>query len=275
MEPMETHTNGAPDGDQTTAEDTRSRGTVQSVARSLRLLEEIAASAETGLIELTRRTGLSPSTTHRLLATLIECGYVVQGPSSNRYRLGHRVAALSGSIDDRLARLRAAASPSMTRLRDEYDETTNLSVLDRFNLVYVDQLGSSRAVRMFTRIGSHVPAYATGSGKAMLAFSADSLLEEVYALAPYEQFAPNTITSADRLREELERIRARGYALDREEYDEGVVCVAAPIFNHGGVLGALSISGPASRMYRADLTLAGEKVAEYALEISRELGHSA
>jgi IclR family acetate operon transcriptional repressor len=275
MEPMETHTNGAPDGDQTTAEDTRSRGTVQSVARSLRLLEEIAASAETGLIELTRRTGLSPSTTHRLLATLIECGYVVQGPSSNRYRLGHRVAALSGSIDDRLARLRAAASPSMTRLRDEYDETTNLSVLDRFNLVYVDQLGSSRAVRMFTRIGSHVPAYATGSGKAMLAFSADSLLEEVYALAPYEQFAPNTITSADRLREELDRIRARGYALDREEYDEGVVCVAAPIFNHGGVLGALSISGPASRMYRADLTLAGEKVAEYALEISRELGHSA
>lgn len=275
MEPMETHTNGAPDGDQTTAEDTRSRGTVQSVARSLRLLEEIAASAETGLIELTRRTGLSPSTTHRLLATLIECGYVVQGPSSNRYRLGHRVAALSGSIDDRLARLRAAASPSMTMLRDEYDETTNLSVLDRFNLVYVDQLGSSRAVRMFTRIGSHVPAYATGSGKAMLAFSPDSLLQEVYALAPYEQFAPNTITTADRLREELDRIRARGYALDREEYDEGVVCVAAPIFNHGGILGALSISGPASRMYRTDLTLAGEKVAEYALQISRELGHSA
>ncbi len=275
MESMETHTNGAPESDQPAAEDTRSRGTVQSVARSLRLLEEIAASAETGLIELTRRTGLSPSTTHRLLATLIECGYVVQGPSSNRYRLGHRVAALSGSIDDRLARLRAAASPSMAKLRDEYDETTNLSVLDRFNLVYVDQLGSSRAVRMFTRIGSHVPAYATGSGKAMLAFSPDSLLQEVYALAPYEQFAPNTITSADRLREELDRIRARGYALDREEYDEGVVCVAAPIFNHGGILGALSISGPASRMYRTDLTLAGEHVAEYALEISRELGHSA
>jgi IclR family acetate operon transcriptional repressor len=272
---METHTNGAPDGDQPAAEDTRSRGTVQSVARSLRLLEEIAASAETGLIDLTRRTGLSPSTTHRLLATLIECGYVVQGPSSNRYRLGHRVAALSGSIDDRLARLRAAANPSMIKLRDAYDETTNLSVLDRVNLVYVDQLSSSRAVRMFTRIGSHVPAYATGSGKAMLAFSPDSLLQEVYELAPYEQFAPNTITTADRLREELERIRARGHALDREEYDEGVVCVAAPIFNHGGIAGALSMSGPASRMYRVDLTLAGEQVAEYALEISRELGHSA
>jgi IclR family acetate operon transcriptional repressor len=263
------------DGEQSSADDSRSRGTVQSVVRSLRLREEIAASAETGLIELTRRTGLSPSTTHRLLATLIECGYVVQGPSSNRYRLGHRVAALSGSIDDRLARLRAAAQPAMTKLRDAHDETVNLSVLDGLNLVYVDQLGSSRAVRMFTRIGSHVPAYATGSGKAMLAFSPDTLLDELYAAEPYEQFAPNTITTAERLREELERVRGRGFALDREEYDEGVVCVAAPIFNHSGGLGALSVSGPASRMYRMDRTLIGEQVAAHGLEISRELGHVA
>jgi IclR family acetate operon transcriptional repressor len=263
----------ASDGQQ--IEDRRSRGTVQSVVRSLRLLEEIAASAETGLTDLTRRTGLSPSTAHRLLATLIECGYVVQGPTSNRYRLGHRVAALSGSIDDRLARLRAAARPAMLQLRDEYDETTNLSVLDGLNLVYVDQLGSSRAVRMFMRIGSHVPAYATGSGKALLAFSQASLLEDLYAQAPYEQFAPNTITTADRLREEFERIRARGYALDREEYDEGVVCVAAPIFNHAGGLGALSVSGPASRMYRLDLSFVGEQVATAALSISHDLGHLA
>jgi IclR family acetate operon transcriptional repressor len=251
-----------------------SRGTVQSVVRSLRLLEEIAASAETGLTELTRRTGLSPSTAHRLLATLIDCGYVVQGPASSRYRLGHRVAALSGSIDDRLARLRAAAHPAMSQVRDEYDESVNLSVLDGLNLVYVDQLGSSRAVRMFTRIGSHVPAYATGSGKVLLAFAPDSLLDELYAQAPYERFAPNTITTAERMREELERIRARGYALDREEYDEGVVCVAAPIFSHAGGIGALSVSGPASRMYRLDLTLVGEQVAAAALAISHDLGHA-
>jgi IclR family acetate operon transcriptional repressor len=273
---MGTETSDTSDGQRVAGDDVRSRGTVQSVARSLGLLEEIAASAEIGLTELTRRTGLSPSTTHRLLATLIECGYVVQGPRSNRYRLGHRVASLSGSIDERLARLRVAAKASMYELRDAYDESTNLSVLDRLSLVYVDQLASSRAVRMFTRIGSHVPAYATGSGKAMLAFSAESLLEELYAQEPYEQFAPNTITSAERMRDELERIRARGYALDREEYDEGVVCVAAPIFNQaGGTLGALSVSGPASRMYRLDLTHVGEQVARSALTISRELGHMA
>ena len=256
--------------------DSRSRGVVQSVVRSLQLLEAIAASAEVGLTELTRRTGLSPSTTHRLLATLVECGYVVQGPHSNRYRLGHRVAALSGSIDERLARLRAAAAPRMSRLSEEYDETINLSVLDRLDVVYVDQLPSSRAVRMFTRIGSHVPAYATAAGKAMLAFAPAALLEELYARAPYEQHGPNTITTAERMREELERVRARGYALDREEYDEGVVCVGAPIFTHGsGIGGAMSMSGPASRMYRLDLSHVGEQLVQSALAISRELGYDA
>src|SRR3954447_17917806 len=265
-----------PEVDERAADGSRSRGTVQSVARSLRLLEEIAASAEIGLTELTRRTDLSPSTTHRLLATLIECGYVVQGPNSNRYRLGHRVAALSGSIDDRLARLRAAAKPWMSRLRDEYDETTNLSVRDHFKLVYVDQLASSRAVRMFTRIGSRVPAHATASGKAMLAFAPNAELEELFTQAPYEQQALNTITTAERMRDELERVRARGYALDREEYDEGVVCVAAPIFSpDGSAQGALSLSGPASRMYRLDLTHVGEQVAEAALSAARELGYGA
>lgn len=252
------------------------RGTVQSVTRSIRLLEEIAESAEIGLTELTRRTGLRPSTVHRLLATLIECGYVVQGPHSNRYRLGHRVAALSGTIDERLARLRAAARPSLTELRDEYDETTNLSVLDGLNIVYVDQLASARAVRMFTRIGSRVPAYATGAGKAMLAFAPEAVRAELLAAGPYERFASNTITTPERLAEELERVRKRGYALDREEYDEGVACAAAPIFDHtGGAIGAISVSGPASRMYRMDLTHLAEQVAEGALRTSRELGHRA
>jgi DNA-binding IclR family transcriptional regulator len=249
-------------------------GTVQSVARSIRLLEEIARSAEIGLIELAKRTGLRPSTAHRLLATLIDCGYVVQGPYSNRYRLGHRVAALTGTIEDRLARLRAAARPAMAELSETYDETVNLSVLDHLNIVYVDQLVSSRSVRMFTRIGSQVPAYATGSGKAMLAFSPDALVEQL--AEPFASFAPNTITTAARLREELERVRQRGYALDREEYDEGVACVAAPIFDHAGrPAAALSLSGPASRMFRLDLADIGERIVRRTQRTSRELGYVA
>jgi DNA-binding IclR family transcriptional regulator len=247
---------------------------VQSVVRSLRLLEEIAGSAEVGLADLARATGLRPSTAHRLLATLIECGYVTQSAYSSRYRLGRRVLGLAGAMENRLARLRAAARPCLEQLREEFDETTNLGVLDRFSLVYVDQLESSRAVRMFTRIGSSVPAFATGAGKAMLAFQPDTTVEELLAREPFQQLTPNTIATAARLREELERIRRRGYALDREEYEEGVVCVAAPIFGEGGeVQAAVSISGPAARMQRLDLADTGERLARATLETSRELGY--
>lgn len=248
-------------------------GTVQSVVRSLDLLEAVAGSAESGLVELANRTDLRPSTAHRLLATLVERGYVVQNPQTNRYRLGHRIIALAGVIEDRIARLRASAHPRIKAIRDQYDETTNLVVLDRFSVVYVDQFESSRAVRMFTRIGSRVPAHATGSGKALLAFQPPAMLEELFAREPLRQLTPHTVTSGDALRAELARVRERGYALDREEYEEGVACVAAPIFDHtGDVQAAVSISGPVDRINRFDLRDVGEELARLMLETSRELG---
>ena len=162
----------------------------------------------------------------------------------------------------------------MSRLRDEYDETTNLSVLDGTT----SSTSISSAARGPCACSPHRQPRAgvrdglrQGDARLLAGVAARGL----YATEPYEQFAPNTVTSAERLREELERVRARGYAMDREEYDEGVVCVAAPIFNHAGVLGALSVSGPASRMYRLDLSLAGEQIAGAGLEISRELGYVA
>ena len=250
-------------------------GTVQSVVRSLELLEAVAGHAESGLLDLANRTGLRPSTAHRLLATLVERGYVVQNPQNSRYRLGHRIVALAGRAEDRMARLRASVRPWMRQILEQYDESTNLTVLDRFSVVYVDQLESSRAVRMFTRIGSRVPAHATGAGKALLAFQPPAMLDQLYAGEPFAQLTARTITSADGLREEFERVRRLGYALDREEYDDGVACVAAPIFDHTGeTLAAISISGPVDRINRLDLREVGERLAEQTLEISRELGFS-
>jgi DNA-binding IclR family transcriptional regulator len=255
---------------------TRARsGTVQSVVRSLELLEAVAGRSESGLLELAERTGLRPSTAHRLLATLVERGYVVQNAQNSRYRLGHRVVALAGRAEDRMARLRASVEPWMRRILEQYDESTNLAVLDRFSVVYVDQLESSRAVRMFTRIGSRVPAHATGVGKALLAFQPAPMLEQLYAGEPFAELTARTITSAESLRQELERVRRRGYALDREEYDDGVACVAAPIFDHTGeTLAAISVSGPVDRINRLDLREVGEQLVAQTLEISRELGFS-
>jgi DNA-binding IclR family transcriptional regulator len=246
---------------------------VQSVGRALDLLEALTAKEETGLVELAQEVRLLPSTAHRLLATLVERGYVYQNPESGRYLLSYRVLELASHVEHRTSRLRAATQPFLRRIRKVCGETTNLVIRKGDHIVYVDQLPGSMSVRMFTEIGHDVPVHTTGAGKAMLAFEEEEVIDAIAGAEPFEAYTDHTITSAADLREELARIRRRGYALDNEEYEEGVTCVAAPIFDHESlVCGALSVSGPTARIHRADISALGELVGLAALDASRELG---
>jgi IclR family acetate operon transcriptional repressor len=246
---------------------------VQAVARAFGLLEALAARDEAGLVELARDASLHPSTAHRLLASLIDCGYAMQNPTTGRYRLGRKMLDLAGGFQGRDARLRRITRAHLETIRARVDETTNLVALDGLSAIYVDQVESQHAVRLLVTPGRRVPAHASSAGKAMLAYQDVGFLEKIYAGEPFAPLTPRTITTAAALRAELGRVRRRGYALEAEEYEEGVTGVSAPILDAAGdAYAALSVSAPSVRLRRHGLAAIGRLLAGHAAQITRELG---
>jgi IclR family acetate operon transcriptional repressor len=250
------------------------RDSVQSLERAFDLLEALAAGGELGVTELANRTGLVPSTAHRLLHTLTKRGYVTQSPETGRYLLGYKVVEVASGLEHRRERLRAVARPHLEGVQRATGETVNLVVLEADRVVYIDQVEGSRQVRMFTAVGTSVPAHTTGSGKAILAFGAPEVPVALYGDRELERLTKRTLTTLAALDDDFKRIRRRGYALDNEEHEEGVGCVAAPVFDHTGrPCAAISVSGPTARILHEHSASLGALLIERAGLVSEALGH--
>ena len=219
---------------------------VQSVERAFDLLHLIALTdAGAALSELAAQSGLPVPTIHRLLRSLVDSGHVVQ-LSSRRYALGPRMLGLGQSAGRTLD---AWAHPHLTRLAELTGETANLAMLDVDDVVYLAQASSQRhIVRMFTEAGSRVSPHCTGVGKALLAELPAETAREIVTTAGMPARTRHTITDLEELMEELARVRAAGHAVDNEEQELGVRCVAVVV--RGVPATALSVSGPASRLTR-------------------------
>jgi IclR family acetate operon transcriptional repressor len=227
-------------------------GGVQSVERALDLLELLAQASDwVSISELSAATGQPVGTVHRLLMTLIARGYAARDGQTRRYALGPAVRRLAGA-DLQAPNWDVVAAPFLRELVALSGETANLAALERDRAIYVAQAQSSRMVRMFTELGNRVPLHNTGCGKVLLAYQPDDVIRSIIAAAGLPARTQKTITDLDSLLAELQRIRQRGYAIDDEEEEEGVRCLAVPVRDPAGqVVAAMSISGPAGRLDNA------------------------
>jgi IclR family acetate operon transcriptional repressor len=248
------------------------RREVRSLDRGLALLETLAGGGELPLTEIARRTRLPFSTTHRLLETLRRRRFVTQSEHTGLYRVDIRAfevgaAFLAGS------RLSDLARPVMAALVNNINETANLALRDDREAVYIHQVESRHMLRMFTHPGARTPLHCTGVGKALLAWLPDAQILSLLGPGPLRKFTERTVRDPRRLLVELRRVRASGYAIDREEREPGVRCVAAPIRDRDGrVVAALSVSAPAARLPRARVAEILPSVTAAAQAISRQLG---
>lgn len=220
---------------------------VQSLDRALDILEVLGRSdGELGISEIGLSVGLANGTVHRLLSTLTQRSYARQNPNSRKYTLGPKALMLSSSAQERLGPL---AQPFLRELMEVSQESSNLAALDKNSVVYIEQVPASRMVRMFTEPGNRVSPHASGTGKVLLACQPEDIVDSIIRQNGLPKFTSRTITDAREFKKELRRIREQGYAIDSEEMEEGVRCLAAPVFYPDGqILASISISGPAGRL---------------------------
>lgn len=222
---------------------------VQAVDRTLAILEALAARrAPLSLSLLAREVALNVSTVHRLLHTLMGRGFVVQENDTGRYKLGLKAFEIGTAALSALD-VSEGVRPLLAELSRDCNETANFAVLEGSDVVYLDQVESLHQVKMLAKLGGRSPAHCTGAGKAILAHLPAVELERLMETMSFRRYTDSTFTDPGSLARELQKVRNRGYALDLEEMEEGVRCVAAPVFNHfGRAVGAVSVSGPSSRL---------------------------
>lgn len=241
---------------------------IDSVERVAATLEALALAPDgLGVTQVARVLEVHKASASRLLGTLAGRGLVERDPITRRYRLGARFVSLAGAAMPRLPVV-SLAHPELEELTRASSETTNLAVLDRFHVVYVDQVTPAQAVVMPSWVGRRMPAHASSSGKVLLAFGEASVREGLLA-QPLEAMTSRTVTDPEQLRAVLDETRRRGYAKSVGELEEDLVTIAAPVLAEGRAIAAVSCSGPRSRLPARDHA----HLARLVMDAGRSIGH--
>jgi IclR family transcriptional regulator, KDG regulon repressor len=222
------------------------------------------------LTQIGKELGMAKSNVHRLMQALVETRFVLRDDVTGTYAPSIKLWELGSAVLGKLD-LRRHAERQMDRLMEITGESVHLSVLDGTEVVYVHKVDSASPVRAYTQIGGRVPAYCVATGKVQLAFAGERAIEA--ACAVLKRHTAKTITDREAFMKEMQKIRQRGYALNRAEWREGVWGLAAPIMDaRGFVIAAVGISGPAAGFRKSVLSTWAEAVVATASAISDALG---
>jgi DNA-binding IclR family transcriptional regulator len=247
---------------------------VQVLDRAVAILNVLAETSEgLSLGDVSAAVRLHKSTAHRILINLEGARMVDRDATTGRYRLGLRLFEL-GSAAIAQFNIRDRARSYLEALVNETDETVHLCVLDAGEVLYLDKVEPTRSVRLSSRIGLRNPAHCTAVGKAMMAWLDDSEVEAIVQRHGLRHFTPRTISTLAELRADLTKIREQGYAIDDEEHEEGVRCVAAVVRDHAGrPAAAMSISGPSFRIPMEKVPIFAQSICRATQHLSREWGY--
>lgn len=254
----------------------KSRRTVQSVSRALDILEVLANSGgEMKLNEISAATELNVSTCHHLLTTLAERGYVSQNPRGRTYFVGNRILELSITRSSQF-NLVDLALPELKALSQQTRETICLAEMRAYNLTTLTMIESSHPVRVGTNtVGRSNAAHATAIGKAILAWLPEPEIARVIAEKGLTRFTEYTLTNIADLMENLRHVRRNGFAVDKEEFQHGVMCIGSAVRDYtGAVMGSIGCSLPLMRAKPEVVDTVRRSVKRSASLVSEKLGKS-
>ena len=258
------------------ADDPASGGPIiQSLRRGLGILE-IIAKKQTGVTtaEVSREIGLHTSTTFHLLRTLTTLGYLAQDQGTKQYHVGSKIFHLAASVSNEVQLLKMA-NPLLVDMAKQTGETSHLAIFERGEVIVVGKIDGGGPVGVTERVGYPRPAHCTAIGKVLLASLSEAELKAFLSSADLRPMTPRTITAQPNLEQELQRVRVQGYAIDDEEFAQGLRCLAAPVRNFtGNVVAAIGISGPVWRVTLDRVAQLTEFVKAAGCQLSQELGHA-
>jgi IclR family KDG regulon transcriptional repressor len=248
--------------------------TVQTIDRAIDIIELLSTEKEgMGVTDIGKRLDLHKSTVHRLLNALAERGYIEKEPKHGYYKIGLKFIEITSLYLNKLE-LKTEAQPYLRRLAEIVGQPVHLAILDGGEAVYIEKIEALNSMRMYSQIGKRVPVHCSAIGKVLLSGLEKNSMDALLDKYEFSALTKNTIKTKNELARQVQNVRKLGFAVDDEEHEQGVRCIAAPVYDYTGrIIAAVSVSGDKRILEKNKDEEISMYVIDTAGEISKRMGY--